>query len=48
MDINFLGSDKREIKNTDKPKVGAPFEHSSSYIQFLAFLKIAFKQMQLK
>ncbi len=49
MDISFLGSDKREIKNMNKRKVGAPFEYSSStYIQFLAFLKIGFKQMQLK
>jgi hypothetical protein len=26
MDISFLGSDKREIKNTNKRKVGAPFD----------------------
>ena len=43
MDISFLGSDKREIKNMNKGKVGAPFEYSSTYIQFLAFLKIGFK-----
>jgi hypothetical protein len=41
MDISFLGSDKRE--NMNKRKVGAPFEYSSTYIQFLAFLKIGFK-----
>ena len=28
MDISFLGSDKREIKNMNKGKVGAPFEYS--------------------
>jgi hypothetical protein len=41
MDISFLGSSNREIKNMNKGKVGAPFEYS--YIQFLAFLKIGFK-----
>lgn len=43
MDIGFLGSSKREIKNMNKGKVGAPFEYSHTYIQFLAFLKIGFK-----
>ena len=43
MDISFLGSYKKEIKNMNKGKVGAPFEYSSTYIQFLAFLKIGFK-----
>ena len=43
MDIGFLGSSKREIKNMNKGKVGAPFEYSSIYIQFLAFLKIGIK-----
>ena len=43
MDISFLGSDKRETKNMNKGKVGAPFEYSYTYIQFLAFLKIGFK-----
>jgi hypothetical protein len=43
MDIGFLGSSKMEIKNMNKGKVGAPFEYSSTYIQFLAFLKIGFK-----
>src|SRR5690348_11664116 len=43
MDISFLGSYKKEIKNRNKGKVGAPFEYSSTYIQFLAFLKIGFK-----
>jgi hypothetical protein len=43
MDIGFLRSSKREIKNMNKGKVGAPFEHSHTYIRFLAFLKIGFK-----
>ena len=43
MDIGFLGSSKREIKDMNKGKVGAPFEHSHTYIQFLAFLKVGFK-----
>jgi hypothetical protein len=42
MDISFLKSTKKEIKNMNKGKVGAPFEYSSTYIQFLAFLKIGF------
>jgi hypothetical protein len=33
MDISFLGSDKRETKNMNKGKVGAPFEYSCTYIQ---------------
>jgi hypothetical protein len=43
MDISLLRSSKKEIKNMNKGKVGAPFEYSSTYIQFLAFLKIGFK-----
>jgi Transposase DDE domain len=43
MDIGFLRSSRREIKNMNKGKVGAPFEHSHTYIQFLAFLKVGFK-----
>ena len=43
MDISFLGSDKKEIKNMNKGKVGAPFEYYYTYIQFLAVLKIGFK-----
>jgi hypothetical protein len=43
MDIGFLRSSKREITNMNKGKVGAPFEHSHTYIQFLAFLKVGFK-----
>jgi hypothetical protein len=37
MDIGFLRSSNREIKNMNKGKVGAPFEYSRTYIQFLAF-----------
>ena len=43
MDISFLRSSNREIKNMNKGKIGAPFEYSRTYIQFLAFLKIGFK-----
>jgi hypothetical protein len=43
MDIGFLKSSTREIKNMNKGKVGAPFEYSRTYIQFLAFLKTGFK-----
>ena len=43
MDISFLGSAKKEIKNMNKGKVGAAFEYSHTYIKFLAFLKIGFK-----
>ena len=43
MDIGFLRSSKREIKNMNKGKIGAPFEYSRTYIQFLAFLKTGFK-----
>ena len=43
MDISFLRSSNKEIKNMNKGKVGAPFEYSRTYIQFLAFLKIGFK-----
>ena len=39
MDISFLASDKKEIKqNMNKGKVRAPFEYSYTYIQFIAFL----------
>jgi hypothetical protein len=43
MNISFLRPSNREIKNMNKGKVGAPFEYSHTYIQFLAFLKIGFK-----
>jgi hypothetical protein len=32
MDIGFLRSSKREIKNMNKGKVGAPFEYSHTYV----------------
>ena len=43
MDIGFLRSWNKEIKEMNLGKVGAPFEYSYSYIHFLAFLKIGFK-----
>ncbi|MGH9974539.1 MAG: IS5 family transposase [Nitrososphaeraceae archaeon] len=43
MDIGFLKSQINEIKMMNDEKVGAPFEYSHTYIQFLAFLKIGFK-----
>jgi hypothetical protein len=42
MDIGFLGSSNSEIKNMNNGKIGASFEYSRTYIQFLAFLKIGF------
>jgi hypothetical protein len=33
LDIGFLRSSNREIKNMNKGKVGAPFEYSRTYIQ---------------
>jgi hypothetical protein len=43
LDIGFLKSQGNEIKKMNDGKVGAPFEYSHTYIQFLAFLKIGFK-----
>src|SRR3954471_679772 len=43
MDISFLRSSNKEILKMNQGKVGAPFEYSRTYIQFLAFLKIGFK-----
>jgi hypothetical protein len=43
MDISFLRSSDKEILKMNQGKVGAPFEYSRTYIQFLAFLKIGFK-----
>lgn len=43
MDIGFLKSQSNEIKKMNDGKVGAPFEYSHNYIQFLAFLKIGFR-----
>src|SRR5215472_18271093 len=42
IDVSFLKSSK-EIKKMNKGKVGAPFQYSDGYVQFLAFLKIGFK-----
>src|SRR5207248_11021971 len=43
MDIGFIKSWNKEIRDMNEGKVGAPFEYSRTYIQFLAFLKIGFK-----
>jgi hypothetical protein len=43
IDVTFLKSSNKEIKKMNIVKVGAPFQYSDSYIQFLAFLKIGFK-----
>ena len=43
MDIGFIRSWNKEIRNMNEGKVEAPFEYSHSYIHFLAFLKIGFK-----
>lgn len=43
IDVGFLKSANVEIKKINEDKVGAPFQDSDSYIQFLAFLKIGFK-----
>jgi hypothetical protein len=41
--VSFLKSANVEIKKMNQGKVGAPFQYSDSYIQFLAFLKIGLK-----
>ncbi|HET7390401.1 MAG TPA: IS5 family transposase [Nitrososphaeraceae archaeon] len=43
MDVGFIKSWNKEVRNMNEGKVGAPFEYSHSYIHFLAFLKIGFK-----
>ena len=43
IDVSFLKSSNKEIKKMNKGKVGAPFQYSDSYVEFLAFLKIGFK-----
>jgi len=43
IDVSFLKSSNKEIKKMNNGKVGAPFQYSDSYVQFLAFLKIGFK-----
>ena len=43
IDLDFIKSYNEEIKNMNKDKVGALFQYSDNYIQFLAFLKIGFK-----
>ena len=41
IDLDFIKSYNKEIKNMNKDIVGAPFQYDN-YIQFLAFLKIGF------
>ena len=43
IDLDFIRSSNEEINKMNKDKVGAPFQYSDNYIQFLAFLKIGFK-----
>ena len=43
IDVSFLKSSNKEIKKMNKSKVGAPFQYSDRYVQFLSFLKIGFK-----
>jgi DDE family transposase len=43
IDVSFLKSANDEIKKMNKGKVGAPFQYSDSYIEFVAFLKVGFK-----
>ena len=42
MDIGFIKSQRRELANMNKKKVGRPFLYPDSYVQFLAFIKIGF------
>ena|SRR5215813_2910457 len=43
IDVFFLKSPNKEIKNMNIDKIGAPFQYSESYVRFLAFLKIGFR-----
>jgi hypothetical protein len=43
IDVSFLKLANDEIKKMNKGKVGAPFQHPRSYIEFVAFLKVGFK-----
>ena len=43
IDVSFIKSSNKEIKKMNIDKVGAPFQYSDSYVQFLAFMKIGFK-----
>ena len=43
IDVSFIKSSNKEIKKMNIDKVGAPFQYSDSYVEFLAFLKIGFK-----
>jgi len=43
IDLDFIRSYNEEIRSMNKDRVGARFQYSDNYIQFLAFLKIGFK-----
>jgi hypothetical protein len=43
IDLDFIKQSNEQIKNMNIDKVGAPFQYSDSYIQFLAYLKIGFQ-----
>ena len=43
IDVTFLSSSNKGIKKMNNGKVGAPFQYSDSYVQFLGFLRISFK-----
>ncbi len=43
MDIGFIKSWNKEIRNMNEGKVGDPFEYPHSYIHFPTFLKTGFK-----
>lgn len=42
MDIGFIQSQRKELSNMNKKKVGRPFLYPDSYVEFLTFLKVGF------
>jgi hypothetical protein len=42
MDIGFIKSQRKELSDINRNKVGRPFLYPDSYVQFLAFIKIRF------
>jgi hypothetical protein len=42
MDIGFIKSQRKELSDINRNKVGRPFLYPDSYVQFLAFLKTGF------
>ena len=47
IDLHFIRSSNKEIKNMNKDKVIALFQYSDNYIQLLAFLNIGFTILYL-